>query len=763
MSNNGLTFNGELIADGLIHRYSCDAKRNPDEWYCAFQEGDQLTCAYGSWSTGEQYVYSTFKNTEFRTNNELKQRIKNAQKAAYDKRRRLQLRAADSSRHIWGKSSSVYRSSGDLDYLRYKRLELVPELGVRFGDYEFDDRPCVIIPMVNMQGSIMSLQYIHRSNGETFKRFKKDGQVKDLFHVIGVISDKPIYFVEGFATGATVHKVTKCPVVVAFSCHNLCNVMSLFQAKYKNELIVAADLGDAGEKAGERARGLFGCQVIYPVFKEGVTGTDFNDLYIKEGESEVMEQLKQQDHYTEDRKAKAGDLLNIVNPCEDLDLSLMPHALREHVEGIKGETESHEIMLLMASLASISGILNKHIYIEQGKTDGYFQRLYPVLWMVAVTESGSYKSTALNKGMSFAEKMNSDIMDEEDHLLIERENEKNKDTIKDIDNKLMELSRLSPILPDRLTGEALIRYLAQGHSGFIRASEFSVWLQNLSKTHNNDLKGIFTDFFDVPVSYRYSSMTHGNLRIRYPFISICGVTTIDWLADEFQTKDHKAGFYPRFLFFVPPLQNEETCSSSLPELIESKKSSNEGSRELNAILQDFVDQVKNGTFTERVYRLAPESKPVFNDMHNRLFQETRKLDEKTKKAITFFFRRWSPYILKLSMIMQFLNDPYTNEIEIPALEAAMNIIQVAFSSTVHLYEGELVESEQQSKIRQVLDYIARKIRETGKPLAWKALLQSRVLGGGHKDYEYIIKTLEDQGRVSVTKGRVRSEDTIEIC
>ena len=60
MNQNGFPFQGPLICDGAIHRFSIDAKRNqPDEWYVAhlasLPSGQAyLYCSYGSWSDGKK-------------------------------------------------------------------------------------------------------------------------------------------------------------------------------------------------------------------------------------------------------------------------------------------------------------------------------------------------------------------------------------------------------------------------------------------------------------------------------------------------------------------------------------------------------------------------------------------------------------------------------------------------------------------------------------------------------------------------------------
>jgi len=66
MSEVGLPLDCELIIDDKIHRYSSDQKKGKrDEWYIAHEgyistDCYYLVCTFGSWSSGEQYKYTSF-------------------------------------------------------------------------------------------------------------------------------------------------------------------------------------------------------------------------------------------------------------------------------------------------------------------------------------------------------------------------------------------------------------------------------------------------------------------------------------------------------------------------------------------------------------------------------------------------------------------------------------------------------------------------------------------------------------------------------
>lgn len=79
MSASGVPFDGQIIADGELYRYSCDEKKNkPDEWFVGFhgvsqRENPYLNVVYGSWSTGEKYYFHSWKKDNSLSKQEIRE------------------------------------------------------------------------------------------------------------------------------------------------------------------------------------------------------------------------------------------------------------------------------------------------------------------------------------------------------------------------------------------------------------------------------------------------------------------------------------------------------------------------------------------------------------------------------------------------------------------------------------------------------------------------------------------------------------------
>ena len=75
--------------------------------------------------------------------------------------------------------------------------------------------------------------------------------------------------------------------------------------------------------------------------------------------------------------------------------------------------------------------------------------------------------------------------------------------------------------------------------------------------------------------------------------------------------------------------------------------------------------------------------------------------------------------------------------------ASISLIQYAIASTKELFSTQLGLSEHQQKCETVLDFI---VKQGGK-VHGKKLLASRRLDGGKNEYDYVLNTLEEQGRL----------------
>ncbi|MEN4538245.1 phage/plasmid primase, P4 family [Pantoea agglomerans] len=145
----------------------------------------------------------------------------------------------------------------------------------------------VVVPLHDMGGQLVNVQLINAA-GE--KRTLKGGQVKGACHVLS--TGKPaarIWLTEGYATGLTVHNLTRDEVWVALSSVNLLSLAGLAREKHAAlPLLIAADRdlnGDGQAKAKQAAEASRAAVALPPVFG------DWNDAFMQHGEESTRRAL----------------------------------------------------------------------------------------------------------------------------------------------------------------------------------------------------------------------------------------------------------------------------------------------------------------------------------------------------------------------------------------------------------------------------------------------------------------------------------------
>jgi len=157
----------------------------------------------------------------------------------------------------------------------------------------------LIIPIFNADFAVQSLQTITASGD---KKFFYQAEFNGGFFLIGeVYPDCEIYIAEGYATGATIHELTGCPVYIAFTAGNLIAVSQYVRSQFETRDIVICSDNDHTDKQGNprpadkntgliaatKSANLINAQVILPK----CSGSDFNDLFIESGREECISQI----------------------------------------------------------------------------------------------------------------------------------------------------------------------------------------------------------------------------------------------------------------------------------------------------------------------------------------------------------------------------------------------------------------------------------------------------------------------------------------
>lgn len=266
--------------DGKIYRVKDNRGNSPDTgWYVLHQIDGVIFGAYGSWLAGrgqETFCSRVADLIEDKTKEKIAAWFGEAN-ARLEKQRL-------GSRFV---ASAIINSSVEANP---KHSYLVNKRVCPHGILQKEEN--LLIPAFTRHGDIVSYQTIQPDGT---KRYQPKGSIAGAFYPIGKVSPQgDICVCEGFATGATIHEVTKLPVFVAFDAGNLIKVAMELRAIYPNRIVICAD-NDAFTKdnpglmeAKKVCAAIPNCIMLYPEFKNPKEKkTDFNDLYVEEGAESV--------------------------------------------------------------------------------------------------------------------------------------------------------------------------------------------------------------------------------------------------------------------------------------------------------------------------------------------------------------------------------------------------------------------------------------------------------------------------------------------
>lgn len=440
-------------------------------------------------------------------------------------------------------------------------------------------------------------------------------------------------------------------------------------------------------------------------------------------------------------KKRSKNILESKDPCGRFDPSHLPSLLEDHIQQKSEETMADPIMITQSLICSLSAVIGKQIYLPEGK---YFQTLFANLWTLSICPSGQFKTTALNKGSELAMRLRKKLQDKINKFNLQLELVTDEDGRLLIEEQIREIEKSLPILPEKSTAEGMLGLISERNGGMVICSEFGQWVENLNRTYNLGYQALLTNLYDVPLMVENVTKGDGLVSIERPFITINAVSTLTWVGKNINLDDVASGFFARFLIFYPPVDNQTP-----PALPKKRKQNDTIIKRIETTLKP-IQSIK--------FSLSKKAEERFNSIHSKMYKDFNKQPEKTREIMGPYLKRWSPYILKIAMLLQVVEDPNSRRIKQRAIKGAKSIVDYAIKSTVYLFKNELGESEQQRKKRKLLQYIATR---NGKVTRGQ-LIRSKVLAGSVKEYDGVIKTLLSEGSIDVDDSPSREYEWIYI-
>lgn len=674
MACKNIHFQGQIIADGRIHRFASKGKRNKDCWYVFYGTAG----AFGDWSQNIQEKWSLKNDNAFYQNHEnLGHHIEKAQKALDEEISRKHEEAAQTSLAQWESFSEV----GQSPYLTTKKIAA---FGTRFY------RDSLIVPVKDITGKLWSFQSI---NSDGMKRFLMKGRKKGCFHHMGVFKEgEPIYVTEGYATGASVYMATHQTTVIAFDANNLDPVVETLQRAHpRNPIIIAGDDDvwsdhNKGREKAEQAAYKYGCAVVFPKFnsKEGKP-TDFNDLHISEGIEEVKRQLSNAQSLS-----KSEDFLDLLPVNSDLlpvlpfTLDMLPEPLQPWVKDIAHRRQCPLDFVAIPAVLMFASLIGARCSIQPHEKDDW--TVVPNLWGGILGDPGTLKSPVCGEvllPLGYLEaKAMEDFNDKKTKYEVENTafleargalERKIKDVMKqegsaiesDIAFVKEELSshlKNSPSEPSLkrykvsdTTVEKMQEILAQNPGGvLVFREELMGFLESWEKKGHESDRSFYLEAWNGNNSFKMDRIGRGAVHAENICVSILGTTQPDKISTYLHTAIKKLdndGLLQRFQLLVYPdkkpwkLVDEYPNSAAKNRVLEICKT-------IDALsFTDYGAQTPEllykGQFTIPFFRLSADAQVFFHDWLKTL-QE--KLESKDHPIIIQHLSKYRSLMPSLALI-----------------------------------------------------------------------------------------------------------------
>lgn len=268
-----------ILTDGDVHRFDAPGKRqgNLAGWYVCPTPG---VAVFGFWHTGEQQTVTVAGEHDPIAAEQARQAAMKARRERDIRRQHEQAQAAQQARQEWDAASLADHCH---PYLTGKRVQ--PHNLRQQGD--------VLLVPLHADGELVNLQ---RIRVDSTKRFLKRGRIKGAASLVGRLAGTgQVYVTEGWATAATIHEASGCPVVATMAANNLEPVARTLRRNLPAHIgiTIAADNdrltpGNPGLTYGRHAAEIIGADITWPRFPcEDCACSDFNDLAACEGRKEA--------------------------------------------------------------------------------------------------------------------------------------------------------------------------------------------------------------------------------------------------------------------------------------------------------------------------------------------------------------------------------------------------------------------------------------------------------------------------------------------
>lgn len=292
-----LGYDFEPKFDGKIHRFKVPGRNDKSGWFCGhdlhdakFKKGIKILTV-GDWSTGEKHQWCSKQRLNDYEKEKIDEKKVEIEKLKKEEQKELNLKAIETAKFYLKNSTK----STEFKYLKKKGITEIHNARLT----KYKDKEFLSVPMYD---KTKTLYNVHKIYADGSKKFTYGGRVTGCYHLISNRNENDtVYICEGWATGVSIFEATKGVVIAAIGCPNVLSVAKELKDELKDKIVYICSDNDSttaikvgknpGLDIGRKAATLLNCQQIYPEFKKGDKGTDFNDFHSLYGLDELKKLL----------------------------------------------------------------------------------------------------------------------------------------------------------------------------------------------------------------------------------------------------------------------------------------------------------------------------------------------------------------------------------------------------------------------------------------------------------------------------------------
>lgn len=438
--------------------------------------------------------------------------------------------------------------------------------------------------------------------------------------------------------------------------------------------------------------------------------------------------------------ARESILRSVPDSVAEMEHKKLPSVISNYVDECQKISSGSSTSCAIALITILGGYLGQNC-----RFPGYFgHTLYPNIWALSIAGSGSFKSTMVKLASKKLRADDSEFLTEIRRLQQSQEEFKpGSEDWQVVDQEIKQQQGQTLSIPERITLEALFQEFRYRSKGVWLPDEFSSWLKMSAASYNEGMKNLLTELYDPDQTIKKITKSGGLEVMENAFISICTTSTIEFIKGKdskdrlIKEEDAKTGFFARFLLFrVPDISTTPPALPIESKIIEETDAYWEFSK--------LCDHLK-GIGEPINMKFSDEAREYFTGWHHAIWDLKEIMDKEQflYDLLRSYSSRWSPYCIKLSMILQQCLAPRTNIITLRAVQGAISILDFVIQSTKDLFRRELGETYVEETKRRVLEYVA----ERGE-VQWGRLITSKTLRhAGARKYEEVVNDLVESGKL----------------